>query len=198
MGRSSDAESTLLARVRQGDRDAFAELVAPYRDRVYATALRVLGNREDAAEVTQEAFLRTFWNMTGFHGHAHFYTWLYRIALNLCYRRLALRRREPPLLLPTARDDQRDETIAPEDLVVDPSSSPREIVNQRETVQVVRQALAALKPRDFHILILREFEELSYEELAQRLHLAKGTVMSRLHRARLALAEQLTRLGVTT
>ena len=80
--------------------------------------------------------------------------------------------------------------------MVDPSASPREDSNSHETVALVRQALSALNPRDFQILILREFEDLSYDELARRLRLPKGTVMSRLHRARLALAEQLTRLGL--
>lgn len=183
--------------MRRGDRKAFATLVAPYRERVYATALRLLGNREDAAEVVQEAFLRTFWNITGFHGQAHFYTWLYRIALNLCYRRLTLRRREPLPLTALPPADQ-DDGPALEELVVDPAISPRESLDNQETVALVRQALAALKPRDFQILILREFEELSYDELARRLRLPKGTIMSRLHRARLALAEHLTRLGLST
>lgn len=181
--------------MRRGDRKAFADLIAPYRERVYATALRLLGNREDAAEVAQETFLRTFWKITGFHGHAHFYTWLYRIALNLCYRRLALRRREPQPLTTIASDEEGG-GLTPEELVVDPDASPRERSDSQETVSLVRQALSALNPRDFQILILREFEDLSYEELARRLHLPKGTVMSRLHRARLALAEQLTRLGL--
>jgi RNA polymerase sigma-70 factor (ECF subfamily) len=158
--------------------------------------LRVLGNREDAAEVTQEAFLRTFWKITGFHGHAHFYTWLYRITLNLCYRRLEVRKREPQLLAPNPANGHADEVPSPEELLMDPSDSACDVAGQQESIQLVRQALAALKPRDFHILILREFEHLSYDELAERLHLAKGTVMSRLHRARLALAEQLTRLGI--
>ena len=146
--------------------------------------------------MVQEAFLRTFWNITGFHGQAHFYTWLYRIALNLCYRRLALRRREPqPLTVRSPADE--DDAPTPEELVIDPSASPRDSSDNHETVALVRQALASLKPRDFQILILREFEDLSYDELARRLRLPKGTIMSRLHRARLALAEHLTRLGLT-
>jgi len=194
---SREQEATLLARVRRGDRKAFADLIAPYRERVYATALRLLGNREDAAEVVQETFLRTFWKITGFHGQAHFYTWLYRIALNLCYRRLTVRRREPqPLTAMTPDEDGA--APPPEELVIDPADSPREQSDSQETVSLVRQALSALHPRDFQILILREFEDLSYEELARRLRLPKGTVMSRLHRARLALAEQLTRLGLNS
>jgi len=185
-------EIVLLARARSGDREAFAELVEPYRERIYATAVRLLGNAEDAQEITQEAFLRTFWKLTGFRGQAHFYTWLYRIALNLCYRRLITKRREPPLTSPES--DSEEESVS--DQVPDSSVSVREKVEQKETIALVRQALTQLKSADFEILILREFEGLSYEELADRLRIQKGTVMSRLHRARLALAEQLTKLHI--
>ena len=189
-----NTELRLLAQARRGDRQAFEALLAPYRERVYATAMRLMGNREDAAEIAQEAFLRTFWKITSFRGHAHFYTWLYRITLNLCYRRLEARRREP--LSPNTPSPDGGEGPALEDSVPDGTASPFEVAASNETSALVRRALAALKPSDFQILVLREFEELSYEEVAARLHLPKGTVMSRLHRARLALAEQLSRLGV--
>lgn len=191
---SPNQEDRLLARARRGDRGAFAALVEPYRDRLYATALRLLGNADDAAEVTQDALLRTFWKLTGFHGRARFYTWLYRITLNLCYRRLDHRRREP-MLSPPAADPDEPQTPQ-EERLPDPAASPRDAAASLETVVMVRQALATLPPRDFQILILREFEGLSYEEVAQTLRLPRGTVMSRLHRARLALAEQLKKLGV--
>ena len=189
---SREQEAALLARARRGDRGAFAALVEPYRDRLFATAVRVLGNPDDAAEVTQDALLRTFWKLTGFHHRARFYTWLYRITLNLCYRRLERRRREP--LLSPMDPDEPD--ARPEERLPDPAASPREAAASLETAALIRQALAALPPWEFQILILREFEGLSYDEVAQTLHVPKGTVMSRLHRARLALAEQLKTLGV--
>lgn len=191
---SPELEERLLARARRGDRKAFAALAEPYRDRIYMTALRLLGNTDDAAEVTQDALLRTFWKLTGFHRRARFYTWLYRITLNLCYHRLDHRRREPLIIPPVT--DNGDELPRPEELVPDPTKSPRELASSQETSALVRKALAGLPPRDFQILILREFEGLSYEEVAKTLRLPKGTVMSRLHRARLALAQQLQKLGV--
>ena len=191
---SRKQEEALLARARRGDRGAFAALIEPYRDRLFATAVRVLGNPDDAAEVTQDALLRTFWKLTGFHHRARFYTWLYRITLNLCYRRLERRRREPLLSLPASESDERD--ARPEERLPDPAASPREAAASLETAALIRQALAALPPWEFQILILREFEGLSYDEVAQTLHIPKGTVMSRLHRARLALAAQLKTLGV--
>lgn len=173
----TDREGQLLNRARLGDREAFIELAEPYRDRLYATAYRLLGSREDAAEVCQEAFLRTFWKIAGFQGRSRFYTWLYRIALNLCYRRLETKRRE----VSEVNADPPD--LAP---------SPREQAIGRENAALVRRALSLLNPADFEILVLREFEQLSYEELAQRLGIPQGTVMSRLHRARSALARHLT------
>lgn len=191
---SRESEERLLAQAKRGDRQAFAALAEPYRDRIYMTALRLLGNADDAAEVTQDALLRTFWKLTGFHRRARFYTWLYRITLNLCYHRLDHRRREPMVIPPAVHDG--DEAPRPEELIPDPTGSPRELASRGEASELVRQALAALPARDFQILILREFEGLSYEEVAKTLHLPKGTVMSRLHRARLALGRQLQKLGV--
>ena len=188
-------EIELLAKAQSGDREAFAQLVEPYQGRVYSSVIRLLGNTEDASEITQEALLRTFWKVTGFHGKAHFYTWFYRIAMNLSYRRVVERRREPIASPPAASSDENgDSSISPE--VVSTALSPREEAASQETRLLVRKALALLKPSDFEILVLREFEELSYGQLAHQLEVPEGTVMSRLHRARLALAEQLGKLGV--
>jgi RNA polymerase sigma-70 factor (ECF subfamily) len=180
----SSREEELLRQARAGDKAAFLELAEPYRERLYATAYRLLGSREDAAEICQETFLRTFWKIAGFQGRASFYTWLYRIALNLCYRRMAKKRREVV------------EETAGEQLP-DPGASPRDRAILQERAALVRRALSQLAPADFEILVLREFEELPYEEMARRLGLPEGTVMSRLHRARAALAGRLQRLGIS-
>lgn len=191
-------ERELVARAKQGDREAFLKLIQPYHERVHATAVRLLGNLDEAAEVTQEAVLRTFWKIQSFHGHAHFYTWLYRTALNLCYRRLSdthakIERRSLSLDQPLEDDEGSIQQVP----LPDRKPGPRERAERQEEVQLVRRALAGLARRDFQILVLREFEELSYEEIAGRLKLSKGTVMSRLHRAREALAERLKELGVS-
>jgi RNA polymerase sigma-70 factor (ECF subfamily) len=195
-------ESDLVRLAQQGDREAFLKLVKPYHERVYATAVRLLGNSDDAAEVTQEAILRTFWKLQTFHGRSHYYTWLYRTALNLCYRRLSdtqakIRAKgislDQPLGFGTSR--QEGEGTAGLELP-DTRPLPRESAVQQEEILLVRQALTSLEPKDFQILVLREFEECSYEEIGRRLGLAEGTVMSRLHRARRALAERLRELGL--
>ena len=188
-----EQEAALLLRARKGDRDAFMELFQPYQERIYAVALKLLGNREDAVDVAQEAFLRTFWKITGFRAEAHFYTWLYRITLNLCHERLVRRKREMPRWTPPEPDS--GDTDEKEIQAADPAASPREQASQNERVLLVRQALARLSESDFRLLILREIDDLSYEELALLLGVPEGTVMSRLHRARLALAESLKQRG---
>ncbi len=190
-------EKRLVGQAQKGDREAFLRLIQPYHERVYATAVRLLGNTEDALEVTQEAILRTFWKIQLFRGRSHFYTWLYRTALNLCYRRLTdthakIEARAVPIDHPPEREEGGLQEVA----VPAQGLSPKEDTVRREEIQMVRQALAGLSKNDFQILILREFEELSYEQIAERLKLSKGTVMSRLHRARGALAERLKQLGI--
>jgi len=194
----AEDERDLVARAKQGDRDAFLKLIQPYHERVHATAVRLLGNADEAAEVTQEAILRTFRCIQSFHGQAHFYTWLYRTALNLCYGRLSdthakIQRRSFSLDQPL----EDGEGSVQEASLPDRRPDPRRGAERQEEIHLVRRALAGLSPNDFQILVLREFGELSYEEIADRLKISKGTVMSRLHRAREALAKRLTELGVS-
>lgn len=190
-------EEQLVGKAKAGDREAFLKLIEPYYERVYATAARLLGNADDAGEVTQEAVLRTFWKIQTFHGRAHFYTWLYRTALNLCYRRLSdtqAKIANGALRLDEAQESE--EGILRQPAVAGSELSPREDLARREETALVRKALASLDRADFQILVLREFEGLAYEAISERLKLSKGTVMSRLHRARIALAKRLRQLGV--
>ncbi len=190
-------ELKLVRQAKQGDREAFLKLIQPYHERVYATAMRLLGNREDAAEITQEAILRTFWKIQTFHGRAHFYTWLYRTALNLCYRRMS----DTSAKIRARSVSLNENPEGPEgnpQMVEIPAQgrSPRDEAVHAEEMELVRQALSSLRPADFQILVLRELEGLSYDEIAERLGLPTGTIMSRLHRAREALGRRLRDLGL--
>ena len=191
-------EKELVRLAKQGDKEAFVSLIQPYHERVYATAIRLLGNSSDAADITQEAILRTFWKIQTFHGRAHFATWLYRTALNLCYRRLSdtqakIQRRAVSLDQSLEGTDGEPRDV----LLSDAKLLPRDEASREEEIGLVRQALSSLDPSDFQILILREFEELSYDLIARRLNIPEGTVMSRLHRARAALGQRLKELGIS-
>lgn len=143
--------------------------------------------------MVQETFLQAFWKISGFRGSSSFYTWLYRINLNLCYRRLNQKREEAARVEPN-RSGTEGEILPVEP--ADPSASPRDQADLQERVGLVRRALARLPEPEFQILLLREMEGFSYDELAHLLDIPKGTVMSRLHRARLSLGKQLTQLGI--
>ena len=170
-----------------GDEDAFAQLVALHEKKVYNLALRMCGNPEDAADAAQEAFLAAWKGLPRFRGEAGFSTWLYRLTANAaidCLRRekkrrgeLSIEGGELPLSLPDA------------------GPSPQEAAEGGELRAAVNAALARLTDQHRTVLILRELQELSYEEIAGALGLDLGTVKSRISRARKALRKILLEDG---
>jgi len=190
-------EQELILRARRGNRQAFAELVKAYQQRIFLTVLRLIGNEEEAKELTQDAFISAYQAIKGFRLHSGFYTWLYRIALNLSYHRL--RSSQFKLIRKTK---SLEEPISPEEgkLIKDftPSQTPdayQTLVSEEER-QLIRKALASLKKKFYSVIVLHDLEGLSYKEIAQIQHCSLGTVMSRLHRGRLQLAEKLKKLGI--
>lgn len=174
----------LVARcARQDDRAAFGELVARHQDRIYAAIRRFCGNDEDAADIVQRAFLNAFRKIGEFKGDAAFATWLYRIAFNeaVSYRR---ERRRPAVSLEASDDGARPAEPAER---VDPSCR----LETEETQRKVQQAIELLPDEDRQIVLLRDLQGHSYDEIAEILGIPKGTVRSRLHRARLELRERL-------
>jgi RNA polymerase sigma-70 factor (ECF subfamily) len=176
---SSDWE--LVRRCKEGDRQAFRELVERYQRKTVAIALGMLHDREDALEVSQEAFAKVFTNIQQFKEEASFYTWLYRIVVNLAIDRQRQKSRQPLL-----EDDQGngesgggiDATPAAM------NSDPYEQVKDKELGDRIRVAIAELTPAHKAVILLREVEGLSYEEISEILQCSRGTVMSRLHYAR--------------
>jgi RNA polymerase sigma-70 factor (ECF subfamily) len=176
---SSDWE--LVRRCKEGDRQAFRELVERYQRKTVAIALGMLHDREDALEVSQEAFAKVFTNIQQFMEEASFYTWLYRIVVNLAIDRQRQRSRQPLL-----EDDQGDgesgggisATLAAT------HADPYEQVKDKELGDRIRAAIAELTPAHKAVILLREVEGLSYEEISEILQCSRGTVMSRLHYAR--------------
>lgn len=172
-------ESDLIRRSRAGDVEAFDQLVGAYQDRIYQAAFRITGNREDAWDAAQDAFIRGYQGLRAFRGEAGFGTWLYRIAVNAALDIVRRRGRAAHDLDPlwAAPDDTAGEAL-------------------RHDVQArVHQAIAGLPPEARAIVVLRDLQGLSYGEIAQVLRVPLGTVRSRLARARESLRVRLTDLA---
>jgi RNA polymerase sigma-70 factor (ECF subfamily) len=178
----------LVQRAREGDRDAFRGLVERYQRRIAALALGIVRNREDALDIVQETFTKAYQNLERFKGDSQFYTWLYRIAYNLCVDQ---RRRETKAaVVPIESDASGEERALP--LADDAHrDDPFERARDAEIGQRVRDAIAGLTPDHRAVILLREVDGLSYEEISQVLECPKGTVMSRLHYARRQLQSRL-------
>ena len=179
----------LVQRAQKGDTAAFEELMTAHEKQVYGVALRMTGQREDAADVTQEVFLAAWKNMCTFRGQGSFAGWLYRLTANACidHLRREKRRRTVPL---TRLDDEEQELELP-----DPSPGPEEQAERTERRAALRRAVAQLPEDQRTVLLLRETGGLSYQEIAGTLNIPAGTVKSRIARARLQLREQLARDG---
>jgi RNA polymerase sigma-70 factor (ECF subfamily) len=165
-----------------GRSEAFGQLVLKYQDRLFNTVVHVVGNREDARDIVQEAFVQGFLKLESFQRHSAFFTWLYRIAFNVAMTHRRRRR-------PTASVDRAKETsnIEPTDDEDDPS----EALDRKERCRQVREAIAQLGDEYRSVIVLREIEGCDYETIAEILDLPVGTVRSRLHRARLQLKDAL-------
>jgi RNA polymerase sigma-70 factor (ECF subfamily) len=176
----------LIAAARGGDKAALNRLLAHARPRLLAVALRIVRDRDDAEDVVQEALLKVCRSLTRFEGRSAFSTWLHRIVVNAGLDRLRRQqaRRER---VAGGEDDDRDKAPAH---VVD-QQTPERVVSRRETGAVVRGALARLSPAHQEVIVLREFEGESYQELARHARCPVGTIMSRLHHARRRLATEL-------
>ena len=186
-----EEEKRIIDSVCAGDADAFEALVLEHQTRIYNLALRILGNEADAADATQEAFLKAYTSLKDFRGDSRFSTWLCRLTNNVCID--MLRRRKRQETVPLAREDEDGEET--ELVLPDPAPMPEEELLRREQRDAVRAALAAL-PEDYRrILSLRELGELSYEEIGTELGLEPGTVKSRLNRARKKLCALLQENG---
>lgn len=177
----------LVRAAAAGDADAFAQLVDQYESRVYSLTLRMCGSPEDAADAAQEAFLAAWRGLPSFRGEAGFSTWLYRLAANASIdllRRVKRQRAELPL-------DEGALSAA----FRDAGPGPQEAAERAELRQAVARALSQLGDGHRQVLVLRELQQLSYEEIARTLDLDLGTVKSRISRARGALRKLLQKSG---
>ena len=175
-----EQEVQIVQRVLQGDVNAFEKLVLEYEKSVYALTQRMTGNAEDAADMAQETFIKAYNSLSSFRGDSKFSVWLYRIATNVCLDFLRSRSRKPTVSLSVEDDDGEEVELD----IADESQSPERLLERGLTRDAVRRGLNALSPEYRQILLLREIQGLSYEEIAAALGIDLGTVKSRIFRAR--------------
>lgn len=173
------ADRTLVDQAAAGDREAFGALVRRHQDRVFNLAYQIVRNREDALDVAQEAFVKAYSSLSSFKGEASFTTWMHRIAVNLAIDCLRRRRRgdastyDDRLAVP----EEADASVAAPD-------NPESALEARQVRRLLARGIEALPPTHRAVLILREVEGLSYDDIARTVGCNLGTVMSRLFYAR--------------
>ena len=187
-------ERMLIRRLQQRDERAFAEVMRLYQHKVFNVVFRMVGNREEAEDVAQEVFVTVFKHVDTFRGDAKFSTWLYRIATNHTRNRMKyLGRRSYNLTgeldeaAEHAAQDAQPSTMRPQ------IAGPDAVLEGLQLERVVQKGIAALEPEHREVLVLRDVENLTYEEIAAITGVPEGTVKSRLHRARLALKEHMAK-----
>ena len=186
-----EQELTVIRRVQHGDVDAFGLLVTAYEKNVFNVALQMLGNREDAQDIAQEAFLKAYNSLSSFRGDSKFSSWLYRIVSNLCLDFKRRQGRRPSSSLTVEDDDGENVQLD----IADESQSPETLLERKLTREAVRRGLAELPDEQRQILLLREIQGLSYEEIGEAMGLEAGTVKSRIFRARKKLCAFLLKDG---
>lgn len=191
----TDREQDLVQRARQGDQDAFAALVEEHQNRVYHLLLRMTGNPDDAAELSQEAFLNAWRGLPSFQGNSSFSTWIHRLASNvgLDFLRREKRRQEISMTVPL--DAGGDDGDARQTEIPDERHSPERHAQQNELKETLAAALGTLSQDHRQVLVLREVGGLSYAEIAAQLGVEEGTVKSRIARARTAMKNYLLKTG---
>jgi RNA polymerase sigma-70 factor, ECF subfamily len=179
-------EPALILEAQRGDLDAFNRLVLVYQDALYNTALRILGDDDQAADATQEAFISAFRSINSYRGGS-FKAWLMRTVTNACYDELRRQKRRPTTPLEPENDD--DEEIESPRWLADSSMSPEEKFDAAELEHAIQHCLDAL-PTDFRaVVVLADIQGLDYTEVAAAVRTPLGTIKSRLARARLRLQE---------
>jgi RNA polymerase sigma-70 factor (ECF subfamily) len=189
----SVAERLLIARLKERDERAFNEIVRTHGDKVFSLVYRMIGNRAEAEDLAQEVFVTVFKTVDGFRGESKFSTWLLRIAANHCKNRikyLSRRRTDATGLDDLAEDKLSDMGRAPAHSHID---APDVLLEAAELDGIMQKAIGLLEEDHRLLIVLRDVEELSYEEIGEVTGLPEGTIKSRLHRARMTIKEYLTR-----
>jgi RNA polymerase sigma-70 factor (ECF subfamily) len=187
-GRDPVDDRELVLAAQRGDRDAFKTLFERYHRRAYALAFGVLRHPDDALDIVQDAFIKAHKYLDKFEGNSSFYTWLYRIVMNLAIDHIRKHRRVKPVELDENRvESDADDALLPRILGENPA---RALVDKQIRARI-DQALDELSDNHRSVLVMRELEGLSYEGMAQAMNCSKGTIMSRLFHARRNMQKRL-------
>jgi RNA polymerase sigma-70 factor, ECF subfamily len=186
LAESPDTIETLIQRCLSGDQSAWERIVQLHRRKVFNVAYKFVGRHEEAEDLTQDIFLKVFKSLNTFDRRANFQTWLISVSRNLCIDHYRSVRKERESIDRGVDTD----TLAP----VSPGAGPIEALEQRDRVQLLRQALSALAPTLRMAVVMRDLQEYTYQEIADKLHLPEGTVKSRINRGRTELARQIALL----
>ncbi|MCL2247647.1 MAG: sigma-70 family RNA polymerase sigma factor [Oscillospiraceae bacterium] len=184
-------ERIIIEQVLNGNKNAFEELVVANQKNVYNLALKMTKNAEDALDISQEAFIKAYRNLQNFRGDSKFSVWLYRLTYNICIDFLRKKSKENVISLDYEDDSG---TIAPIE-IPDVKDLPEDSLVRKEVRRTIAQSIAELPQKHSEVLIMREVNSMSYEEIAETLLISVGTVKSRIARARVSLAEILVKKG---
>lgn len=186
---TATSDEQIVERALTGDAEAFGEIVRRWERRIFALAYGMLGREEDARDACQETFLSAWRNLRGFRGEAKVSSWLHRIAVNQCITR----QRRAKVRGETALEDETEADGA--SFSVPAHESPAHSAESRQTTEVVRRAVQALPAELRQIIVMKEFEELTFQQIADALDLPLSTVKSRLYTALRQLRMRLERHG---
>ncbi len=181
-GLESAEERRLLEAARRGDRPAYGRLVEAFRERAFAAAYALVNNEEDARDLSQEAFIKAFHALDRFDLKRPFYPWLHRILRNACLNHLKRHGAHRKVSLDALAEDDHIQFEAD-------TADPVEAIHAEQMARHLHAAIARLKPEFREIIMMKHFQEMSYEQIAQALEIPIGTVMSRLFHARRNLAK---------
>ncbi len=186
---SATSDEQIVQQALTGDAEAFGEIVRRWERRIFALAFGMLGREEDARDATQETFLAAFRNLRGFRGDAKVSSWLHRIAINQCITR----QRRAKVRNETGIDQEAERDAAVFSLPA--SVSPSYVAEGRERIEAVRRAIGALPNELRQVVVMKEFEELTFQEISDVLNLPLSTVKSRLYTALRQLEMRLEKFG---
>lgn len=187
---TATSDEQIVERALAGDAEAFGEIVRRWERPIFALSFGMLGSTEDARDATQETFLAAFRNLRGFRGEARVSSWLHRIAVNQCITR----QRRARVRAETALEDEAERNAS--ELATPAHVSPARVAERGERTEAVRRAVAALPTELREVVVMKEFEELTFQEIADALKIPLSTVKSRLYTALRQLRLRLEERGM--